>query len=165
MVLNAAVISIYVFDKMNSPKTGYVVIQDVFNGFELKKDYERRLSLTKTKRQKIADSLEFELKILGKKIEAEKGKNQADIARFELKREDYLQKRKTFEEDDLAQTKKYDEEIITQLTQYVKDFGKQEGYTYILGSDGNGSLMYATDAKNLTQQVIAYINNRYQGVK
>jgi outer membrane protein len=165
MALNAAVISIYVYDRMNSPKTGYIVIQEVFNGFELKKDYERRLLATKNKRQKIADSLELELKMLGKKIEAEKGKNQADITKFEIKREDYLQKRKLFEEDDQAQTKKYDEEIVTQLSQYVKDFGKQEGYTYILGNDGNGSLMYATDAKNLTRQIVAYINDRYKGVK
>jgi outer membrane protein len=165
MVLNVGVLAGFVYDRLTSIKTGYIVIQDVFNAFDLKKDYERKLLSTKNVRQKISDSLATELKMLARKIEMQKSKNPEDISMFELKRESYMEKLKTFEEDNQAQTKKYDAEIITQLNQYVSDFGKENGYTYILGNDGNGSLMYATDAKNLTREIVTYINARYRGVK
>jgi outer membrane protein len=69
------------------------------------------------------------------------------------------------EEDNQVQTKKYDEEIITQLNQYVQDYGKEMGYAYIYGNNGEGSLMYADDARVITREMIEYVNNRYKGVK
>ncbi|MGZ3919341.1 MAG: OmpH family outer membrane protein [Bacteroidia bacterium] len=165
IVVNIGIISVYTYDKLTSPKTACVIIQDVFNSFELKKDYERKLTATKSARQRITDSLELDLKLLGKKIESESGKNKEDLSAFSLKREYYFQKKRLFDEDNELQTKKYDDEIIGQLNQYVKDYGKENGYTYIYGNSGSGSLMYADDMKNITTEVIAYINDRYKGVK
>jgi outer membrane protein len=163
ILLNVVLMSLYIYDKVSSPKTGYILIQEVFNGFELKKDYEKKLNATKTSRQNIIDSLELDLKMLGRKIESDKGKNKEDITTFNIKRENYFQKKKMFDEDNQALTKKYDEEIITQLNQYVKDYGKEHEYTYIYGSDGNGSLMYAEEAKNLTKDITEYVNGKFRG--
>lgn len=165
VALNILLISYIAYEKMNKPQTGYVLIQEVFNGFELKKDYERKLTATKNSRQRILDSLETELKILGKKIEGEQGKNKDDINIFTVKRENYFQKKKIIEEDNALQTKKYDDEIITQLNQYIKDYGKEKNYTYIFGNDGNGSLMYGKEINNITKETIEYVNERYRGVK
>src|ERR1700749_2451755 len=148
--LNVIFFSIYLYDRIKRPKTAYVIIQEVFNNFELKKEYEKRLTLTKNSRQKLIDSLEFELKLLGKKIESENGKNKEDINVFSVKRNIFFEKKKTFEEDDERQTKEYDQQIIAQLNQYVKNYGKENGYTYIDGNDGNGSLMYAEEGDNIT---------------
>lgn len=166
IVLNILFFSIFIYDRLhNANKIGYVDIHEVFNGFELKKEYEKKINTTKNGRQKIADSLELALKILGRKIESEGGKNKDDINVFEVKRKDYFDKKKMFDEDNERQTKEYDQQIITQLNQYVKDFGKESGYTYILGSDGSGSLMYAKEINNVTKEVIEYINIRYKGIK
>jgi len=156
--------SFYLYDRYKT-KTAYVIIRDVFNNFEMKKEYERKLTLTKNSRNKIIDSLEFGLKLLGKKIESENGKNQEDINVFTVKRNDFFEKKKVFEEDDARQTKEYDEQILTQLNQYVKDFGSEHDYAYIYGNDGNGSLMYAQESYNVTKEVTDYINLRYKGIK
>ncbi|MFI5140710.1 MAG: OmpH family outer membrane protein [Bacteroidia bacterium] len=150
---------------MQSTKTAFVNIQEVFSKFELKKDYEKKLNFSKTSRQKIVDSLEMELKILGRKIEGENAKNKEDLNVFSVKRQTYMEKRKLLEEDDLKQTKQYDNEIILQMNQYIKDYGKENNYTYIFGSDGNGSLMYAKDSKDVTKEVVEYINAHYSGIK
>jgi len=163
--LNILLIAYIAYEKMNKARTGYVLIQDVFNGFELKKDYERKLKATKNSRQQILDSLETELKIMGKRIEAEQGKNKEDINVFTVKRENYFERKKIFEEDNALQAKKYDNEIITQLNQYIKDYGKENNYTYIFGNDGNGSLMYGKEINNITKETIEYVNERYRGMK
>jgi len=165
IVLNISLIAWFLYEKMNQPKTAYISIQEVFNEFELKKDYEKKLSTTKNYRQRIIDSLETELKILGKRIEGDQMKNKEDIQVFEVKRQNYFEKKKLFDEDNELQTKKYDQEIIGQLNQYIKDYGKENNYTYIYGNDSNGSMMYAIEKNNITKEIIKYVNEQYRGVR
>ena len=53
---------------------------------------------------------------------------------------------------------------MLQLNQYVKEFGEKNSYDIIHGANGNGSLMYAKDILNLTEEVKAFINNKYKGI-
>jgi outer membrane protein len=152
-----------IYEKTQAPKMAYVNIQQVFNGFDLKKEYEKKFTQSKNSRERILDSLESELRFLGKKIETENAKNKEDINNFSLKRERYVEKKRLLEEDNAKQTKQYDNEIILQMNQYVKDYGKENKYTFIYGSDGNGSIMYAPDSKDITKEITDYINARYKG--
>ncbi|MBL0048937.1 MAG: OmpH family outer membrane protein [Bacteroidetes bacterium] len=153
------------YNQLNTPKVGFIVIQEVYNGFEFKKEMEKKFISTKNLRQKLLDSLAFDLKLLGKKIEAQNQKNSDLISEYNLKREDFFQKKKVFEEDNQNLTSQYDEQILSQLNQYVKDFGKEKNYTYILGNDGNGSLMFGSENKNISKEVLEYINSKYKGIK
>lgn len=49
------------------------------------------------------------------------------------------------------------------INQYVSDFGKKEGIVFIYGATGDGTLMYADQAYDITEEVIQYINERYEG--
>lgn len=153
-----------VYQKQSAPKTGFVLIQDLYNGFHMKKEIEKKYQQTKNARDKILDSLSLELKILANKIQSEQEKIKSTIEEFNAKRDEYVQRKQTYEEDNVALAKKYDKEILTQLNQYVKDFGEKNQYTYVFGNDGNGSLLYAKEGENITKQVLEYINNKYNGV-
>lgn len=150
---------------LSQPKTGFVIISELYNGFEMKKEMEQKYLGVKKARDKILDSLTLELKGLSQKIETEQEKNPNTIKEFTTKRTDYLQRKQAYEADNTALSQKYDQEILTQMNQYVKDYGAANGYTYVFGSDGNGALMYAKDANNITKQVIEYINSKYKGIK
>src|SRR6185437_11718267 len=89
VVLNTVFFSFYLYDRFKANKTAYIIVHEVFNNFELKKEYEKKMILTKNSRQKIIDSLEFNLKLLGKKIESNNGKNKDDINTFSVKRNDF----------------------------------------------------------------------------
>ena len=147
-----------------TPKTGYVIIEDLFNGFEMKKEMEKKFKVTKNARDKILDSLTFELKKIANKIQKEGEKNKETISFFEAKREEYFHKKQTIEEDNDALTKQYDQEILTQLNQYVKDYSVSNGYAYVFGNDSNGSLMYGDEKNNITKEVIEFVNNKYKGL-
>jgi len=158
-------ISWIVYDHQTTPKTGFIIIQDVYNGFDMKKEMEQKYNATRLGRDKILDSLDLELKVLAGKIESEGQKNISTIERFNVKRQEFIHQKQTFEEDNAALTKQYDQQILTQLNQYLKDFGEKNHFTYIFGNDGNGSLVYAADAKNVTTEVIEYINRKYKGLE
>jgi outer membrane protein len=152
------------YQNQSTPKTGYIIIQDVYNGFEMKKEIEKKFLQTKNMRDKILDSLTFELKMLAQKINGEQEKNKSTVEQFNIKREEYLQRKKTFEEDNTALTKEYDQQILTQLNQYMKDYGESNHFAYVFGNDGNGALIYGKESLNITKEMIVYVNRRYKGL-
>ena len=164
-LLLAGLGSFQVYSYFNRPKTAYIIIKDVYDAFTLKKELEKKFTGIRDAREKILDSLAVTVKLIAKQIDNEKGKDKGHIELYNLKREDFFKKKKAMGEDNDQLTKQYDQEIVTQLNQYVKDYGAENGYIYIYGSDGNGSLMYAREEANISKQVIAYINRKYRGEK
>jgi outer membrane protein len=155
---------VFAFIKCKNEKTAYVNISKVYQEFELKKELEAKMLKVKNVRTAQIDSLELNLKVLSRQINAEKGKDKTRIALFNVQREAYQAKKQQFEEDNQAMIKEYDQQIYKQMTQYVLDFGKDRGYKYIFGADGSGNLMYADESNDITIEVSAFINKRYKGI-
>lgn len=163
MLLVIAVLFCYVYTNLSKPKLGYVVIEEVFNDFKLKKELQKKLESVKNARQKIVDSLRIDLTILSKKIQTNiASKEEKDL--FDRKRLEYNQRTQIFEEDNAALTKQYDQEIIAQLNQYIKDYGEKNKFDMIYGN-ADGSLMYGKTDFNITKEVAAFINQKYDGIK
>lgn len=155
--------AVFLFKKQEK-KIAFVLITDLFNEFELKKEMETSYTKAKNARKRIIDSLEVDLSVLAGRLQSKQVK-QEDKELFDRRRHEYEQKRKLFDEDNLYMSKQFDEQIIKQLNQYVSDFGKANQYDIIYGNTSNGSIMYGTDALNITKEVITFINNKYRGVK
>jgi outer membrane protein len=144
-------------------KIAWININKVYNEFVYKKELETKLTHTEQARKVLIDSLELELKVLSRAIQAEGGKDKNKISVFEIKREKYLEKKNESEQDNAVLQKQYNEQVLNQLNQYLKDYGKKENLGYILGSDGSGALMFAKEQDEITEAVIVYINERYKG--
>ena len=163
IVLSAAVAG-YVF--INSTKTAYVEITEVYNDFVLKKELEAKLDNLQQARKSIIDSLELQLKFASDRImkmEPRDSKKQKEIELFEQQRQEFLYKKKNFDEDNQMATQQYSDQIWKQLNQYIKDDGNEKGYDYIFGADGTGSLMFAGEENNVTREVKEYVNKKYTG--
>lgn len=146
---------------LNKEKTAYVDIKKMYEEFEMKKELAIKLTRVQSERSKILDSLEMELKILSQKINLKK--TDQDVAVFTVKREDFFKKKQMFEEDNQATIQDYDAKILKQLNQYIEDYGKQNKFIYILGYSGNGELLYADKQKNITDELIVFVNQKYKG--
>jgi outer membrane protein len=161
-------IGLSIYHQVYATKTAYIEIKKVFNGFQMKTELEAKYTQTQKGRDKILDSLSFNLKLMSKHLNEQKNAK-ADISKdelyqFEYNREEYLKLKNQYQQDNAALSQKYDEQILAQLTQYVMEFGKKNNYDIIFGADGNGSLMYSKDAYNISDQIIVFINNKYRGI-
>lgn len=58
---------------------------------------------------------------------------------------------------------KYTADIWKQINESVSVYGKEHGYDFIFGASGDGSLMYSRKTNDITEDVIMYINRRYDG--
>jgi outer membrane protein len=145
-------------------KIGFVLVSDVFDGFEMKKEMEKKYTTAKNARKRILDSLQVDLSVLSGRLRMQKP-GAEDKVLFENKRMEYDRKQQLFEEDNAFMSKQLDEQIIKQLNQYMADFGKEKKYDIIYGNTTNGSIMYGTDELNITKEAITFINNSYLGLK
>jgi outer membrane protein len=154
----------YIGSIISKTRTAFVNTEMVYNNFDLKKKLELQLKTTETSRQAILDSLRFQLEFLSVEVQKpEKKSDSALVHRFNALRDYYFQQQQAFTEANQNQATQYTDQIWTQLNQYIKEFGDEHDYEYIFGANGDGALMYADDAVNITDDVNQYVNNKYQG--
>jgi outer membrane protein len=157
------VISFFIYHKLMAPKVGYIEISKVFNGFQMKKELQGKYEQTEKTRKKILDSLSFNLQLLARDLQA-KSDQPEKVQLFQERRNEFMQQKKNFEEDNLALSNKFDKQILEQMTQYVLEFGEKNSFDIIYGADGNGNVMYAHKNYNVSEEVLSFINRKYNGL-
>lgn len=75
----------------------------------------------------------------------------------------YRQQLLVAEQQEETLNAEYNAQIWNQLNSYIKEFGKKKGYDFIYGATGNGSMMYARENMDITDQLIEYANKTYEG--
>ena len=161
-VLLIAIVSFSCSTKKNE-KYAFIEIRKVIESFKLKKDLESSLLKVKESRENIIDSLEFELRIMARTIQAKEAKNKNEINEFQIKKENYFNVKGRLENEVDSLSHVFDIQILSQINQYVKDYGEKNNYECSCASEGSGAIMYGDSTRNITEAVIAYINDRFNG--
>lgn len=52
--------------------------------------------------------------------------------------------------------------VLNQINTFVMEYGKEHGYDMILGTTAAGSLLYAEDGYDITEEVLAALNAQYK---
>jgi outer membrane protein len=50
--------------------------------------------------------------------------------------------------------------LVKEVKAFIKDYGKKNGYTFILGANDAGSVLYGDDAKDITEIILKALNNK-----
>lgn len=141
-----------------TPKLAYIDIKTVYDGFELKKDLEKNYTQTVEARQKNLDSLVLQIKIYERKFQ---GKAATDEI-YNTMIAEFYEKKKAYTEDNEALAQKMDEQVLTEINKSIKVYGENNNYTFVFGANGNGTLMYAKESKNITKSFIEFLNKQYK---
>ncbi len=163
IMVTVVALGTFFYFKSAEKRIAYVKITKLYDEFVMKKELSGKYENIQKTRQNFLDSLELELRLIGKKIENTDKPDQGTIAEFESRKENYLMKKKQFEEDNTATVNQYTEQIMKQLNQYVEVYGKEQHYTYILGADGSGVIMHADESLDITDELVKYVNLKYKG--
>lgn len=147
---------------LSTQKTAYVNGAKVFSDFVMTKELNNMLSNTQQSRQQILDSLELQVRTLGIHQNSNPSDDQL-LDSLKVAAEQLRFKSERFTEDNQRQLETYNEQIWTQLNQYMGDYREQEGYAYLFGATGSGNLMAANPELDVTEEVLAYVNLRYEG--
>lgn len=164
-VVCLVLLSLFIYHTYFKQKVAYIDVPKVFNDFEMKKELADKYKKVEALRSRLLDSLSLDLQLMSSRLKGQAKPDQDLVKEFDLKRSDFLNKKRSIEEDNIVLSNQYDKQILERMSQYIVEFGKQNDYDLILGADGNGTVMYAKEMLDISKNVTVYINNKYKGIE
>lgn len=101
--------------------------------------------------QQRVDSLSTELQSSSKSPAATRATKEQQLLRYR----DVIQQQAQQENQRLTKT------VLDEINAYLKQYGKEKGYTFILGATENGNIVYAADGTDITDDVLKGLNAQY----
>ena len=149
-------------------KIGFVDNGKLINEYQSKKDIEAKFQLKEDDFRKKFDSIDsaFQLEVQKFQTEAQKMSQSSAQQKYQElgKKKQLNDQQKQIEAQQFQQAFQTEiDTVIQQVKNFVKDYGKKNGYTYILGtSDAAATVLYGTDENDLTQTILDALNKDYK---
>ena len=150
-------------------KIAFVDNTKVVNEFNEKKDFEAKFQMKIEAFNKKADSMQK-----GIQLEAQMFQTRAAKMIQTKAEEEYnvlLQKKQMQDYQLNAEEKALQSEgqkkidtLVKQVKSFIKDYGKTNGYTFILGANEAGSVLYGAEATDITEVVLEALNKDSKSV-
>jgi outer membrane protein len=148
-------------------KIGYVDSVKLMDEYQEKIDVEARFktkadALTK-KRDSISQSFQMELQAFQTKAQSMSQKNAQEEYGQLQQRGQFIGQQLQQEEQQLQQVSQVEmDSLVKKVKKEIKDYGKANGYTYILGGGDGGSVLYGEEANDLTDAILKILNDKYK---
>ncbi|GAB3639154.1 OmpH family outer membrane protein [Hymenobacter arcticus] len=107
-----------------------------------------------------AKARDWQLRIdsLGTELQALR---QAPAATRTAKEQQLLQYREAIQQRAQQENQRLTQAVLAEINAYLKQYGKQQGYTFILGATDTGNIVYAADEADITDEVLKGLNEQY----
>jgi outer membrane protein len=151
----------------NQVKIAYVDVEEILKEYDGAKKAEEEM---KAKSQAISQQLDQLAQPLQAKIqEYQNNKNNLSASARQKKESELMQEQQMFQQQQQmaqqqvqAEGQRMFEEMNSDIESFLEDYGKTNGYTYILGSSmQTKSVLYGEASLNITDEVIDALNESY----
>jgi len=130
---------------------------DVEARFKVKAD-----ALTK-KRDSISQSFQIELQAFQTKAQKMSQQSAQEEYGQLQQRGQFIGQQLQQEEQQLQQVSQVEmDSLVKKVKKEIKEYGKANGYTYILGGGDGGSVLYGEEANDLTDAILKILNDKYK---
>lgn len=89
----------------------------------------------------------------------DRGRREEELA---MKQQRLIQKKDDMLSNLDDEQDRYNEDLYNRLSAYMKEFNKTRNYSYILGIQRGGGILYANDSLNITREVVEGLNREYE---
>jgi outer membrane protein len=128
-----------------------------------KADFEQMQNKTKSQLKSEGEKLQKEIE------EYQKGasmmtaqQRQSTEEGLAMKQQGFLQKKDEMLGRLEEEQNKVNEQVYAKLGAYVKEFNKKRNYSFVLGYQKGGGILFANDSLNITKEIIAGLNKEYE---
>jgi len=144
-------------------KIAFVDNTKVVNEYQKKKDFEEKFKAKIETFNKKADSLQQAIQVEAQLFQsraAKMGQSKAEEEYQALLQKKQMQDYQLNNEEKQLQAEgqKEIDTLVKQVKTFIKDYGKSKGFTFILGANEAGSVLYGSENKDITEEVIKALN-------
>ncbi|WP_299159571.1 OmpH family outer membrane protein [uncultured Eudoraea sp.] len=148
-------------------KIGFVDNVTLMDGYQEKIDMEARYKIKAEALNKKRDSISqvFQLEAQAFQTKAQsmpQTKAQEEYGLLQQKGQFIGQQLQQEEQQMQSEGQVEMDSLINKVKKEITGFGKSNGFTYILSGGEGGSVLYGTDAKDLTQDILKILNEKYK---
>ena len=149
-------------------KTAYVDTTKIVQEYKEMKDVEAEFTSK-------SDSVRKQLDSVARVFQQEVQTYQTEMksmseAQRKAKEQELMQKQQMLQQQQQMQSNRLREQsnvvmdsIVNKIKDYVKEYGKENNYTYIFGSNESANIMYAEEGLDITQDILKKLNEDYGG--
>ncbi|WP_375325898.1 OmpH family outer membrane protein [Flagellimonas sp. GZD32] len=148
-------------------KIGYVDSIKLLDEYQEKADMEAKYKVKADAMSKKRDSISqsFQMELQAFQAKAEKMSQQSAQEEYGQlqQRGQFIGQQLQQEEQQLQQTSQAQmDTLVKKVKKEIQDYGKANGYTYILGGGDGGAVLYGDDAQDLTDVILKILNEKYE---
>ncbi|MBF4494417.1 OmpH family outer membrane protein [Flavobacterium sp. JLP] len=153
-VLLIIIITVIVFINFNkNSKIVYVDNSQVFNNFNM------------TKELKLVGEKEFNSKKLHVDSLYQKIQFSATATERKVLMQEFIQSKEELEQFNQVFASEQSSKILARIKSYSAKFSEENDYNLIIGSDTKTNILFASEDIDVTNDLVSYINKKYEGLK
>ena len=151
-------------------KVAFVDNSKLLNDYQEKKDIEAKLKGQISAYERKRDSISMAFQTEARAFDAQAKTLPQNVAQKKynelMQKSQILQQHLQQEEQKIQmESQTQMDSLLSKVKKNIKEYGKQKGYTFILGAKDGGSVLYGSEKKDITKEVTEYLNNQYKGKK
>jgi outer membrane protein len=148
-------------------KIGYVDNVKLMDDYKEKVDVEAKFKVKAEALAKKRDSISQTFQIEAQAFQAKAQKMAPEKAQEEYgkiqQRGQFIGQQLQMEDQQLQASGQTEmDSIVSKVKREIKAYGKANGYSYILGGGDGGSVLYGTEADDLTDEIVKILNEKYK---
>ncbi len=161
-------LSAFILFSCQNDKTAFVDNLEIVDNFELLKSkeafYKEAEDSLKVRIEKIVEQSGYQAKV--QKYQSERGKMpkaEEDKLYNELVQlQQSISQQQQFANQELQQRKTQAiDSMIGLVKSFVKEYGKENGYSYIFGNTDSGPIIYGIETSDITDDIVKGLNIKY----
>lgn len=165
-ILTALTVLVAFMSCQEQDKVAFIDNGEVINDYQMKIDLEDRFKVKDEAFKKRTDSIgqAFQIEAQAFNLAASKMSKKAQQEKYQElgQKQQMLQQQIQYEQQIMQQEFNVEmDSVISKVNDFVADYGKKNGYTFILGKNQAGSVMYGAEGKDITEAVTKAINDDY----
>lgn len=143
-------------------KIVFVQNQQVIDSFQMTKDLMENFEKDRELLEKDKENIQSQLKDLAQKNNTE-GKFQGQNLELQNAYTIARQKINEIDQQIISLEGQVHAQVTKRLDEYIKLYAQKKSIDMIVGANGNGSLLYGKEERDITHDLIEFVNKKYEG--
>jgi outer membrane protein len=161
LVVGVFALTAVTFIKNKPAKVVYVNMDELFNGFQMKKELENDFISRSNQIQKRIETLQIKITNFKEEVNQKISANYVDSLNRVNTQLSELNRQ--FQEEYMPLKEQYDAQIQNQLLNYMKEFGRANDYDLVITNLNGSTVIFGSDDVNVTTEALEFVNQKYAG--
>lgn len=148
-------------------KIGYVdqvkVMDEYQEKIDVEQEYQQENEAFNKRRDSISMAFQQEAQELQERSQRlSQSKAQGEMQEFQQRAQAIGQQLQQVEQRLRMQGQSRMDSVVSKVRDEIRAYGKENGYTFILGGGDGGSVIYGEEGKDLTEEILNRLNAQYE---